>query len=91
MSKKIQLIKYNITPNERSWGITYKTEAWDEYGAYSCVYENSEILAMEYILEWWKKSKEREESNKLLSKAIIECNKIDKETGILTGNRDGLD
>ena len=80
---KIQLIKYNITPNERSWGITYKTEAWDEYGSYSCVYEKSEILAMEYILEWWKKSKERKESNNLMSKAIKECIEIDEKVGRL--------
>ena len=83
MSKKIKLIKYNITPNERSWGTTYKTEAWDEFGNYTCVYENSEILAMEYILEWWKESEEREESNKLMSKAIKECVEIDRKAGRL--------
>ena len=87
MKKEIQLIKYEITPS----GKFYKTEMWDEFGNYSCVYEKSEELAMEYILEWWKKSEDREWRNELLSKAILECNKIDKETGILTGNSDGLD
>ena len=87
MKKEIQLIKYEITPS----GKFYKTEMWDEFGNYSCVYEKSEILAMEYILEWWKKSEDREWRNELLSKAIIECNEIDKNSRILTENRDGLD
>ena len=88
MSEELKLIKYEITPKENGF---YKTEMWDEYGAYSCVYEKSEILAMEYILEWWKESEEREESNELMSKAIKEMNEWDKINGILTGNRDGLD
>ena len=91
MKKEIQLIKYEITPNERSWGITYKTEVWDEYGAYSCVYERSETNAMEYILKWWKDSKKRLKSNELMNKAIRECIEIDRETGITSRNRDGLD
>ena len=91
MKKEIQLIKYEITPTEFSFGISYKTEMWDEYGAYSCVYERSEILAMEYILEWWKKSKERQESNDLMDKAIRECIEIDRKSGITSKNRDCLD
>ena len=89
--EKIQLIKYNITEEKRSWGVTYKTEAWDEYGSYTCVYEPTNWEAMRYILDWWEESKERKKSNDLLNSAIHECHKIDKEKGILTGNRDGLD
>ena len=71
MKKEIQLIKYEITPINKSWGMTFKTEVWDEYGAYSCVYEQSEINAMEYILEWWKESEEREERNKVHSECMV--------------------
>ena len=88
---KIQLIKYQITPKEMSFGVSYKTEMWDEYGAYSCVYEESEENSMEYILNWWEKSKERKKSNDLLSKAIKQCNEIDKNNNIISGNYDGLD
>ena len=88
---KKKLIKYQITPTEFSFGTSYKTEMWDEYGAYSCVYEKSEENSMEYILNWWEKSEERKKSNDLLSKAIKQCNEIDKQSGILTGNYDGLD
>jgi hypothetical protein len=73
MKKEIQLIKYEITPS----GKFYKTEMWDEYGAYSCVYEKSEILAMEYILEWWKESEERNERNKI--EQIVLNNLVKKE------------
>ena len=52
---------------------------------------NNEDDAMIYIIKWWEKSEEREESNKLMSRAIMSCQKIDIESGILTGNRDGLD
>ena len=72
MKKEIQLIKYEITPMNKSWGMTFKTEMWDEYGAYSCVYSKSEINAMDYILEWWKESKEREERNKIHIKCMVE-------------------
>ena len=68
---EIKLIKYNITPNERNWGTTWKTEMWDEYGAYSCVYEKSEILAMEYILKWWKESEERKERNRIHNECMV--------------------
>ena len=68
MKKEIQLIKYEITPN----GKFHKTEMWDEYCAYSCVYSKSEINSMDYILEWWKESKEREERNKIHIKCMVE-------------------
>ena len=72
MEKEIKLIKYEITPINKSWGMTYKTEAWDEYDAYSCVYEPSEINAMEYILEWWEGSEDRKVKNDSLNKCLSE-------------------
>ena len=91
MKEKIKLIRYEITPKEMSYGMSYKTEAWDEYGAYTCVYEPTDWEAMRYILKWWEGSKERKKSNDLLNRAIHECHQIDRKSGILTGNRDGLD
>ena len=80
MKKEIQLIKYEITPITKDWGkdsrvgkySVYKTEVWDEYGAYSCVYERSEINALEYILEWWRESEDRKVKNDSLSKCLSE-------------------
>ena len=79
--------KYEITRKDE-W---YKVEVWDEYGNYNSVYEESYLIALEYVMEWFSESKEREESNRLTNKAIKECIKIDKESGITSGNRDCLD
>ena len=82
---------YKITQKEMSFGNTYKTEMWDEYGNYSCVYERSVEDSTKYIYDWWEKSEEREESNKIRDKAIRECIEIDRKSGITSGNRDCLD
>ena len=82
---------YKITQKEMSFGITYKTEMWDKYGNYSCVYERSVEDSSRYIYDWWEETEQRKESNKIRDKAIRECIEIDRKSGILTGNRDSLD
>ncbi len=47
--------------------------------------------ASEVIVDWWERSEEEFDKMNLLSRAIKECHEIDKKSGILTGNRDGLD
>ena len=85
--KIMSKIKYIITPK----GEWFKVEVWDEYGNHNSVYEKSELIALEYVIEWFSKSEKREESNRLMNKAIRECIKIDKESGITSRNRDCLD
>ena len=82
---------YKITPVEMSFGITYKTEMWDEYENYSCVYERSVENSTKYIYDWWERTEERKKSNDLMNKAIRECIEIDRKSGITSGNRDCLD
>ena len=79
--------KYEITRKD-NW---YKVEVWDEFGNWNSIYEKTIKSASKHVVDWWNKSEEREESNKLMNRAIISMNKIDKENGILTGNCDGLD
>ena len=79
--------KYIMTPK----GEWFKVEVWDEYGNYTSVYEKNVIQSSLFIIKWWNDTENREESNKLMNRAIISMNKIDKENGILTGNCDGLD
>ena len=79
--------KYTMTPK----GEWFKVEVWDEYGNYTSVYEKNVIQSSLFIIKWWNNTENREESNKLMNRAIISMNKIDKENGILTGNSDGLD
>tara|TARA_R100001015_G_C4572185_1_gene130067 strand:- start:223 stop:474 length:252 start_codon:yes stop_codon:yes gene_type:complete len=69
----------------------YKVEAWDRYGKYVCVYEKTREDASKFILDWWEKADENKKSDELMAKAIMQCIQIDKENGIVSGNRDGLD
>ena len=79
--------KYILTPN--SYG--FKIEVWDEYGNWNSVYEKTIESASKYVVDWWDNSEEREESNKIRDKAIRECIKIDRESGITSRTRDCLD
>ena len=69
----------------------YKVEAWDRYGKYVCVYEKTREDASKFILDYWDKADENKKSDELMSKAIKQMIKLDKESGIVSGNRDGLD
>ena len=69
----------------------YKVEAWDDYGKYVCVYEKTRENASNFVMNWWDKSEENKKSDDLMHKAILNCIELDKKSGILTGNRDGLD
>ena len=82
--------------NKRNYILTicnygYKVEAWDKYGKYVCVYEKTREDASKFILDWWEKAEDNKKSDELMSKAILNCIKLDKKSGILTGNRDNLD
>ena len=82
---------YKITPEERSFGTTFKVEAWNDFGMKRTVYERNVMDASEMILNWWENSQKEFNKMNLLGKAIKECNEIDKSSGILIGNYDGLD
>ena len=69
----------------------YKVEAWDDYGKYVCVYEKTREAASSFILNWWEKSEQNKKSDELWDKAMTKMIEIDKQKGITTGNRDGLD
>ena len=82
---------YKITPETRSFGTTFKEEMWNDFGMKRTVYENNVDDASVVIMDWWENSEKEFDKMNSLNNAIHECNKIDKENGILTGNRDGLD
>jgi len=85
--------KYHITIEETrpSFGVSFKVELEDHYGNYTCVYEPSLEEALIYAKNWCKLADLREENEKRNAKAIIEMMKLDKEAGITTRFRDGLD
>jgi hypothetical protein len=82
---------YKITPETRSYGTTLKVEVWNDFGMKRTVYENNWDSASEVVYDWWEKSEEEFDKMNLLNNAIHECHQIDRKSGILTGNRDGLD
>ena len=82
---------YKLTPETRSYGTMWKVEAWNDFGMKRTVYENSVDEASVVILDWWEKSEEEFDKMNKLNNAIHAAHQIDKKSGILTGNRDGLD
>ena len=78
---------YKLTPSGDMW----KVEAWNDYGMKRTVYENDVMDASEVIMNWWESSEEEFNKMNLLSKAIKQCNEIDKNNNIISGNYDGLD
>ena len=81
--------KYNITwqQNLNSWCV----EVWDNYDNYVKVYEKTYPEAYEFMCEWWAGEEKRKHEHEIRGKAILEMQKLDKESGILKGNYDGLD
>ena len=48
-------------------------------------------MAMYYAEKWFAEADKREEASRIHGRAVQAMQKLDKEKGILTGNRDGLD
>tara|TARA_R100001510_G_C7488362_1_gene97290 strand:- start:68 stop:325 length:258 start_codon:yes stop_codon:yes gene_type:complete len=78
---------YALTPCDYG----FKVEVWDRYGKYVCVYEKTVGDASKFIVDYWDKADERKEADDAMHKAIQQMIKLDKEAGIVSGNRDGLD
>ena len=83
----VNMKKYNITIE----GDFFKVEVSDKYGCETTVYERNILDASKFVYDWWEDTENRKKSNDLMNKAILNCIKLDKKSGILTGNRDGLD
>ena len=84
--------KYRLTITETHDRYNmYKVELTDKYCNYCCVYEPSIEDAIAYASYWFAETEARREANQTHAKAVMEMNKLDKQAGILTGNRDGLD
>ena len=78
---------YILTPCEYG----YKVEVWDDYGKYTCVYEQTREDASNFIMKWWEMSEKNKKKDDLWNKAMINMIEIDKKYNINKGNRDGLD
>ena len=82
--------------NKRNYILTpcnygYKVEVWDDYGKYTCVYEETREQASDFVMNWWEKSEENKENDELMHKAMLNMIEIDKKYGVVNSNRDSLD
>ena len=86
MSKNIKNRSYSISkkPNEM-----WRANCYDSYNKFSENYFETEEQANEWI--YWRWENEVKKPEDLLSKAITNCIEIDKKSGILKENSDGLD
>ena len=82
---------YKITPNQMSFGTTFRVEAWNDFGMKRTVYERTVMDASKVIMDWWENSEKEFDKMNSLNNAIHAAHQIDRSSGILTGNRDGLD
>ena len=71
----------------------YNAQVEDSYGNTYDNYFEYAHEANDWIYYVWEKEEwfNSVDSHELLEKAIQDCIELDKKSGILTGNRDGLD
>ena len=82
---------YKITPETRSYGTILKVEVWNDFGMKRTVYEKNIMDASEVVYDWWESSEKEFDKMNKLNNAIHAAHQIDRNSGILKGNRDGLD
>ena len=69
--KRLYKRDFKVTEEEKSFGITYKIEMWDEYGNKRTIYERTKELVTERVYDFWEESKERNERNKVHNKCMV--------------------
>ena len=69
----------------------YKVSLTDHNGARNVVYEPSVDRAFDYAINWCRESDTRGEARQTHARAVKEMIKLDRQAGITTSRRDGLD
>tara|TARA_R100000315_G_C5142028_1_gene81237 strand:+ start:364 stop:612 length:249 start_codon:yes stop_codon:yes gene_type:complete len=80
--------KYNI---EKSKYNLLKVDVTDDYGYETTVYEKNIFDASKFIVNYWMTQDKRQEERETMCKTIQKLIELDEQSGILKGNRDGLD
>ena len=68
---------YKITPEQFSFGTSFKVEMWNDFGMKRTVYEESMDNASEIVYDWWESSDK--EYNKMKCEQIVLNNLVKKE------------
>ena len=66
MSKR----NYKITPEEMSFGTTFKVEVWNRYGMKREVYERNVMDASKIIYDYWENEDKEYDKMKVQQKCI---------------------
>ena len=74
---------YKITPEQFSFGTSFKVEMWNDFGMKRTVYESNVMDASEIVMNWWENSEKEYDKMNSLNRAIKECVEIDIKTGRL--------
>jgi len=82
--------KYNINI-QYSHDNFYKVSLTDHHGARTVVYEPSVERALDYAMQWCHEADQSKQERDTHNKAIAEMIKLDRQAGITTRTRDGLD
>ena len=82
--------KYKITI-EYSHDNFCKVSLTDHNGARNVVYEPSVDSAFDYAINWCREADTREEARQVHARAVKEMITLDRQAGITTETRDGLD
>tara|TARA_R100000750_G_C2295448_1_gene76644 strand:+ start:394 stop:651 length:258 start_codon:yes stop_codon:yes gene_type:complete len=71
---------YKLTPEDRSFGTTWKVEMWNDFGMKRTVYERNIMDASEVVMDWWESSEEEFDKMNSLSNCLSEMYK-NRENG----------
>ena len=82
--------KYNINVQYSHDGF-YKVSLTDHYGSRTVVYEPSVERALDYALIWCHEAEQRAIEQSVHARAVKEMITLDRQAGITTRTRDGLD
>ena len=82
--------KYNINIQYSHDGF-YKVSLTDHHGARTVVYEPSVERALDYALIWCHEADQRAIEQSVHARAVKEMITLDRQAGITTRTRDGLD
>ena len=74
---------YKLTPENKSFGTSWKVEMWNDFGMKRTVYERNIMDASEVIMDWWENSQKEYDKMTSLDKAIAQCVEIDRKAGRL--------
>ena len=68
---------YKITPEQFSFGTSFKVEMWNDFGMKRTIYERNVMDASEQVMDWWESSDK--EYNKMKIEQKVLNNLVKKE------------